>query len=559
MMRQRFTSKIHSTLARGALSVSALQSINPMPLVAWSRFALAVFALIAIYADPVQPARHSQFAYYLLTLLVIYSGVLVVLNRWIGDRGNIPPTVHAIDIVVFSFLIFLTDGATSPFFIFFTFAMFSATLVWNWQGAVFTTLATVTIYGLLTVNSELSTGLDITRTIVRNAYLIIAGILFAYFGAILSGQRVRLAKLAAWPSNSPTNSEFPDLLLTYAHIAEVTGVNRTIVVWETPFEPHLFLSEYDGRKVSTRTIEQGLSEVVASLSNDDKLEVFQASVLESAESEPIWLGSSPRTPFKLVTPIGRTTFQGYLITCHDQRPSDDIIALFRISANQISSELEQHHLRLKLVKLAVEDGRIQLARDIHDGLLQTMAAIALQLKAMETELTAEQISKIKYLRDALNEQQVKLRSTITAEQGGAKAQTQFLSVETELRLQAVDLERKWKCDITLTLMPPNAYENKILIESLKLFIAEAVANGVRHGAASQFMISLLFSATGLQMSLRDNGRGLHGVTGNFESSDVFQRKIGSASLRKRASGLAGDLSVSSSSEGVAISLKVPIK
>tara|TARA_R100000935_G_scaffold22516_1_gene41433 strand:+ start:4589 stop:6202 length:1614 start_codon:yes stop_codon:yes gene_type:complete len=534
-----------------------LQSTNPVPLIAWSRFALAVFALIAIYADPVQPARHSQFAYYVLTLLVVYSGFLAVLNRWTADRGNIPLIAHVLDIVIFGILIFLTDGATSPFFIFFTFAMFSATLVWNWQGAVITTLATVTIYGLLTLNSEMATGLDITRTIIRNAYLIIAGVLFAYFGAILSGQRLRLAKLAAWPSNSPTNSEFPDLLLTYAHIEEVTGVDRIIVVWETPFEPHLFLSEYDGKAVSTRTIEQDLSEVVASLSNGDEPEVFHTSLIESADFEPIWLTSSPRTPFKLVAPIGRTTFQGYLITCHDQRPSDDIIALIGISATQVSSELEQHHLRLRLIKLAVEDGRTQLARDIHDGLLQTMAAIGLQLKAMETGLSSEHVLRVRYLREALNEQQVKLRSKIVAERDGANAQTQFSLIQAELQRQVTDLEQKWICKIALSVMPASARESKILIETLKHFIAETVANGVRHGAANKFDISLLCSAAELEISLRDNGCGLDGVTGNFKNSDVFQRKIGSASLRQRAMGLSGDLSVSSSSDGVTIILKVP--
>lgn len=530
-----------------------------MPLIAWSRFALAVFALIAIYADPVQPARHSQFAYYLLTLLVVYSGLLAVLNRWTDDRGNMPLLVHALDIVVFSILIFLTDGATSPFFIFFTFAMFSATLVWNWQGAVITTLATVTIYGVLTVNTEMATGLDTTRTIIRSAYLIIAGVLFAYFGAILSGQRLRLAKLAAWPSNTPTNSEFPDLLLTYAHIGEVTGIDEIIAIWETPFEPHLFVSEYKSRAVVTRTLERGLSEVVGSLSQGNEPEIFHTSVLENIDSDPTWLFAGAKKPFKLVSPIAQTTFAGYLITCHDQRPSDDVIALISIAATQVSSELEQHHLRLKLIKLAVEDGRNQLARDIHDGLLQTMAAIGLQLKAMETGLSAEQVLKVRYLRDALNEQQVKLRSTIVAERDGAKAQTQFSLVQSELQRQVTDLEQKWICKITLSIMPASAHESKILIKTLKHFIAETVANGVRHGAANKFDISLLCSAAELEISLRDNGSGLNGVTGNFENSEVFQRKIGSASLRQRAKGLAGNLSVSSSSDGVTIILKVPKK
>jgi signal transduction histidine kinase len=529
------------------------------PLIAWSRFVLAVFALVAIYADPVQPARHSQFAYYLLVALVVYSGFLALANSWTVNRRYVSLLVHTVDIMVFGVLIFLTDGATSPFFIFFTFAMFSATLTWNWQGAVITTLATVAIYGFLTANSELETGLDITRTIVRNAYLVVAGVLFAYFGAILSSQHSRLAKLAAWPAASPTNTDMPDLSPTFAHIAEVTGIANILAVWENPFEPHLFVCEYSDREFQTRTLARSLPEVLKSLTQTQSAEPVRPAIIQSKEPLPVWLSIGCNMPFKVITPIGLTTFSGYLVVCSSRSPSEDIMALIGVTAAQVSSEIEQHYLRRRLTQLAVLEGRNQLARDIHDGLLQAMAAIALQLKTLEKGLSAEKVSKIEFLRATLNDQQAKLRSTIAADREGTKPRQTLVPLQTDLQRHLSDLERKWNCAITLSVLPDNASVKQSLIDTLKFFIAEGVANGVRHGSAAQFVVALRRSPAELTLNLKDDGRGLPEWYGDFDHGEVFQLGVGSASLRQRAEILAGKLGISSSEEGVEISLKVPLE
>src|SRR5215211_4122187 len=95
-------------------------------IIALGRVALAGAALFAIWLDPAQPTRHQELTYALLAGYTAYA--LVVAGLALGR--------HVLDLLVFAALMYLTEGPTSPFFVLLTFAMLSATLRWQWQGAV---------------------------------------------------------------------------------------------------------------------------------------------------------------------------------------------------------------------------------------------------------------------------------------------------------------------------------------------------------------------------------------------------------------------------------------
>ena len=187
-------------------------------MVAFSRLAVAFVALVTIYVDPSQPARYSPLAYYLLAIFVVYSGFLAVASERSWPKGAAAVAIHATDIVFFSAFAFVTEGPTSPFLLFFTFALFTGTLRWGWPGAVATALATVLIYWGLAASSQDSFQEDVSFVVIRGGYQILAGILFAYFGALLERERQRLADLASWPKVSDVDGDLPALPLE--HVAE---------------------------------------------------------------------------------------------------------------------------------------------------------------------------------------------------------------------------------------------------------------------------------------------------------------------------------------------------
>jgi hypothetical protein len=147
-----------------------MKAISAWRLVAISRLVLALFALLAIYIDPTQPTRSSETVYLILAAYVVYSGALAAILERFAASHPAAYLVHGIDILTFGAVIRLTDGPTSPFFVFLTFALFAATIRWGWRGAAFTTLATVGIYGTLAALSDDLMN-DFNRVVMRSVYL----------------------------------------------------------------------------------------------------------------------------------------------------------------------------------------------------------------------------------------------------------------------------------------------------------------------------------------------------------------------------------------------------
>ncbi|MDX8437567.1 histidine kinase [Mesorhizobium abyssinicae] len=528
------------------------RGVRPWQMVAASRFALAVFALLAIYADPSQPARSSALAYYLLGGYVVYAGALALATIRVSPRPVVALAVHAVDIAVFSILIYLTEGPTSPLFVFLTFALFSATLRWSWRGVVATAILIVLVYGLLAVTADIDTGEDITRTIVRSAYLIVAGILFLYFGAILERERLRYAQLASWPDGPTTDERFPALDPIFAHLSKTANVPGLLVVWEDHYEPYRYVAEFaDG---STRYSMEAAADFKTVI--QDNTRSGAASGVQNEISMRILSDRGIR--HSVVAPIGGASHSGWLSLVGEHDLGDDLMPLAAIAALRIGAEIEHHYLRQQLVKAAMREGRSRLARDMHDSLLQSLAAIALQLKALERDVAAPERRQIAEIRGSVAEQQGLLRQLVSEARGKDRGRAADTPVEAAVADVLRKMEAQWNCRMSLAVSPGGLVASQETVDGLSLFMAEAVANGVRHGGATKFRLDVAKSEKALSIRLQDNGSGLPGLSGSLSHKRVFEAGLGSASLRRRAIDLGAIMHLHSSPEGLEIDLKVPI-
>ena len=95
---------------------------------------LAILFLLAILVDVTQPAQAPAATYALLAAYVAFAAAVVFAtwNNWWLDAKLAGPA-HAFDIVLFTLLVMLTEGYTSPFFTFFMFLLLSAAIRWGWQ------------------------------------------------------------------------------------------------------------------------------------------------------------------------------------------------------------------------------------------------------------------------------------------------------------------------------------------------------------------------------------------------------------------------------------------
>ena len=172
-------------------------------LIALGRAVLAGFALLAIWLDPTTPVRHAAATYALLSAYLVYA-LLLVLATW-GASARLPRrfglATHLIDLPAFTALLYLTEGPTSPLFVYFTFALLSAALRWSWRGVLWTAAATLAAFlGLGAYAQWVLHGpaFELNGFILRAVHLVTVALLLGYLSAHQQRLREELARLAAF-------------------------------------------------------------------------------------------------------------------------------------------------------------------------------------------------------------------------------------------------------------------------------------------------------------------------------------------------------------------------
>src|SRR5262249_46241946 len=131
--------------------------------------------------------------------------LLAALHRRFIHNPN-ATLVHFIDLAVVALLLLLTDGLSSPFLVFFTFALLAASLRWDWRG-IASTMIVLTLIAGMAAALDLVDGqiLNLNQTLIRASYLIATGTILTYASAHREHERNRLAKLAQTPPRMSTS------------------------------------------------------------------------------------------------------------------------------------------------------------------------------------------------------------------------------------------------------------------------------------------------------------------------------------------------------------------
>lgn len=200
--------------------------------------------------------------------------------------------------------------------------------------------------------------------------------------------------------------------------------------------------------------------------------------------------------------------------------------------------------RDRLVR-AQEEERGRIARDLHDGIGQTLAALTLTLDAAstgsETE-TAVAVDRSRELaREALADTRLaaeRIRPRRLAERGLASA----LRAMTSTPGGQVAVTIGPGADVRL---PADAELDTYRIAQ------EAVRNAIQHASAGHIAISLARTVSGLRLEIVDNGMG-------FDRTAVDPQRLGMVGMSERADAIGGELRVDTAAgQGTRITLTIP--
>jgi signal transduction histidine kinase len=184
--------------------------------------------------------------------------------------------------------------------------------------------------------------------------------------------------------------------------------------------------------------------------------------------------------------------------------------------------------------------RARLARDLHDGVIQSIYAAGLGLESAMSEFERDQAAarlRLTHCRQSLNGVIREVRGFIS---GLEPEQMQRHGFAQELGALARTMQDLWPVRIVHKVDPAVAGRLSISQEVHALQIArECISNALRHGGAKKVLITLTAAAGRGVLTIKDDGRG-------FNPATVTGHGSGLHNLASRAREMGGTLHLDSS-------------
>ncbi len=242
-----------------------------------------------------------------------------------------------------------------------------------------------------------------------------------------------------------------------------------------------------------------------------------------------------------------------------QRPfqKSDLAWLERI-AQHISPSLENIFLLRHLRARAIESERSRISRDLHDGILQTLLSVEIQLDVLRRRVptTPDQaISGLANLQQTVRNEGAELRHMVTDLR--------------PLRVQSADLvdlmrgfaERfRNESALALDLLIDSAElqsPDRICRELFQIY-REALNNIKKHAKASHVVVKLTQDDSRLTLVVDDNGEGFS-FAGKFTGDELDRLRLGPISIKERTRTVGGVLTIESNpGHGARLTIEIPL-
>lgn len=535
-------------------------------MVAIGRIVLATSASVAIAIDPLTSSSYSFVVEPLLQLYLALA-ILFALVVWLRTLASYPlgTWAHVADLGMIAALIYFTSGASSPFFPLFLFTILAATLKWGWRGSVWTTAAVLALFMPTAFVDSLRPDLardDLARYIVRIAQVPVIGGLLAHFGAHRERVSNELARLSLSVNPYGAVSTHEWIRACLLHTCGFFGIERVIFAWTFRDEARLLAVELDAQGLRdlplapssgplVTGVSQGAfdfdhkSDLVRFYRDDGSLSVLPACPLDE-DTAAAW-----NVREGVVSSVHCDALEGWLIIV--KRPRDEDLYLARALSSQIASALDHAAAAEAWRAATASEERVRLAHDLHDGILQFLAGLSLQLKLIQQEAVTrpESVSdRVTMLQQSLRAEQQDLRSFVEGLRPRSAPQP---GTTTRIESLCQLLSNQWDVGFTANVVdePPASIAGEI-----RQIVREATANAVRHGRARSIRLNARSVGESYLIELGDDGGGMN-RDGCFDIAELRSLNFGPRTLIDRVERLGGTLRLQSSSAGTTLSITLP--
>lgn len=231
--------------------------------------------------------------------------------------------------------------------------------------------------------------------------------------------------------------------------------------------------------------------------------------------------------------------------------SGDLSHITRI----IESAKNRQMLGLKII-LAQEEERKRVAREIHDGLAQSMANLVLRTEITEKMLEAKQY-------DVVRDEIVDLKEQVKSGLGDVRKiifnlrpmTLDDLGLVPTLRKYCQDIEEKHSIHTQFIITGKEKRLPPAIEIAIFRFVQEAFANAIKHAEASFISVEVIFQKNTVKVTFQDNGKGFMIEKVDTAAGD----HLGLIGMQERVKLLNGTFQIESAvNSGTKLVMSVPI-
>jgi signal transduction histidine kinase len=543
--------------------------------VALGRAAMAVFLVASFLLSPTADHGAKHIVGLLMAGNLVWSLLLLGASRsqvFAYQMGRVAALLPAIDLAIYTAVLYLTGDAESPFFSPFVMLILAATIQWGSRGAVVMGLMTLAVFAPAgwTVFFRDHAEQPMQVFVLRTGYVGVLSVMLVAFGRHVERVVEELARLS-----DPLAEESPDagppIRECLRHALWVFGAEHGMFLWEEADEPYASLAVLNGGRFDTRRLPpagedwvmpQAAESVFLFHPLSGSTVIRRGRSIVSGPAAPIAPALMAEAAFEraLVIPASSRGLSGWVFVLDHDEPANEDLAVGAMVSAQVSVALERwesHRARRDAV--AAED-RVRLARDLHDGVLQFLAGAGLQLDGLaKLDLPPDGMHRLAILRQAVADEQRELRGFIsTLRPTRAKAALPQRPLAEELTQLAERLSRYWTIEVAAAVAPVDLRVSDRVGYDLSRIVREAVANAVRHGGARSVRVTAIADGDRLAIRIDDNGRGF-AFEGEVAAEQLDRSGEAPRSLHERVRALDGRLELRSSPRGASVMIDVPLR
>ncbi|GGA07039.1 sensor histidine kinase [Blastomonas marina] len=528
-----------------------------------SRLLLSVVFITAIWLDPSQPTAFPEAGYILLTAYVAFAvgALLLTWDNWRRDWKFAWP-FHVVDILLFSVMVYLTDGYTSPFFTLFVFLLFSAAVRWNWRATAMTALVVTGAFFLAgALSLQFAQGdFELQRLIFRTSYLLVVSALFVWFGQHLQ---------AAWQSaHSDLGKNETSLREILETLIKSSGAPNVSVLWWDDEEPWVYRSTATGKAYDYQRFEPqalqpffdlaaGASGLLGDARGVVALEEEAGRLVERPANSQHYINQILDFDRFAAAPFSTIDIHGWIVLAGTSGLSVDDLKEARTAAKGVARFFDRTSRERSLEERVAAESGLTLARDLHDSVVQIIAGASYRLNAMHGMFSdnGPLQAEIDKLRSELTAEHADLRALIARLRGqpGHVVEQNF---GAEMAQVLARISRQWGVTCTLGHSPERLTISAECQREIGLMLRETAANAVKHGGAREIAVECLVESGRLLLTIFEDGSGFNSAMIAEDGETITHLPL---SLSERVKKLDGDLEIVALNSGSRTRISLPME